>query len=96
MSAAIQIRNHGLAVLILSAHLNPVAAHGPTLEFCQLRARRLAREEGLPMVVGFEQNEECERVYGYCPLSVVGPAFVIEPLFVYTADGKEHTIEVVS
>jgi hypothetical protein len=46
-------------------------------EFVRLRARRLAREEGVTMVIGWQTNDDTgENVPGYCPLSVAGPCFV--------------------
>lgn len=83
-------------VLILSMRLQPVSEYGITLEEAKAAAKDGAIDMGYPMVAGWQQNDTTlEREYGFCPFNAMGPAFVVEPLFVYLPDGSEQAVEVV-
>jgi hypothetical protein len=46
-------------------------------EAVRLKARRIAREEGADMVIGWQTNDDTgEDEPGYCPAAAVGPCFV--------------------
>jgi hypothetical protein len=49
------------------------------MDTCAIIAKRIARTEGIDMAWGWQLNDDTnEREPGYCPLTVVGPCFVVD------------------
>ena len=68
-----------MSLVDLSAYL--VNPNGMTIGEARLCAQRSATQYGIVMVVGWQLNDTTgEKEYGYCPLTSVSPAFIVEVL----------------